>query len=183
MTAAQRARLRTFPYLLRALVPLVLLVLFVVVVAWPRGGDTAKVAEIDPIPSIEQAQQRSPYELLVPQTTGDRALGEGWRATSTRIDSGASAADPFGFRIGYLTPSGQYAMFLESNDAPAAVLASVGPTRGASSAETIDGQTWARADTIARGEIVLTRTVGDVTVLVTGSASLPELSTLAASLR
>lgn len=181
MTATQRARLRTFPYLLRALVPLTLLVLLGVVFAWPRGGDNTKVTQIDPAPAIAQAQLRAPYDLLAPSTSGAGALGENWRPTSTRIDAGASSADPFAFRIGYVTPEGQYAMFLESNDSPAAVLASVGPTRGSGS-ETIDGQTWATTQTSARGETVLTRTVGVVTLVVTGSATLPELSQLAGSL-
>lgn len=181
MTAAQRARLRTFPYLLRALVPLVLLVLLGVLFAWPRGEDNTKVTEIDPAPAIAQAQERAPYDLLAPPASGPGALGEGWRATSTRIDAGASSADPFAFRIGYVTPGGEYAMFLESNDSPAAVLAVVGPTRGSGS-ETIEGQTWASTQTSARGETVLTRTVGDVTVVVTGSATLSELSQLAAAL-
>lgn len=182
MTAAQRARLRTFPYLLRALVPLTLLVLLAVVFAWPRGGDNTKVTEIDPAPAIAQAQERAPYDLLVPPASGAGALGDDWRATSTRIEAGASSADPFAFRIGYVTPDGEFAMFLESNDAPAAVLASVGPTRGSGS-ETIEAQTWASTETSARGETVLTRTVGDVTLVVTGSATLSELSELAASLR
>lgn len=182
MTAAQRARLRTFPYLLRALVPLTLLVVLAVVLAWPRGEDNTQVNEIDPGPAIAQAQQRAPFELLTPATTGAGALSDGWRATSTRIDSAAADTDPFVFRIGYLTPRGQYAMYLQSDDAPAAVLASVGPTTGTAT-ETIDGQAWARTETSRRGEIVLTRSVGDTTLLVTGSASLAELSELAASLR
>lgn len=182
MTAAQRARLRTFPYLLRALVPLTLFVVLAVVLAWPRGEGGTEVTEIDPAPAIAQAQARAPFDLLVPATTGPGALADGWRATSTRIDAGASDADPFSFRIGYVTPAGQYAMVLQSNDAPAAVLASVGPTAGAAS-ETIDGQAWARTQTSRRGEIVLTRTDGPATLLVTGSASLSELSALAASLR
>ena len=62
------------------------------------------------------------------------------------------------------------------------MLSSVGPTRG-SGTETIGGEAWARTETSARGETVLTRTVGDVTVVVTGSAKLSELTELAASLR
>lgn len=182
MTAAQRARLRTFPYLFRALVPLTLLTVLAVLFAWPRGEDNTKVTEIDPAPAIAQAQERAPYDLLVPATSGPGALGDKWRATSTRIDAGTAATDPFAFRIGYVTPDGEFAMFVESNDAPAAVLASVGPTRGSGS-ETIDGQPWATTETSSRGETVLTRTTGDVTLLVTGSAALNDLKALAASLR
>lgn len=182
MTSAQRARLRTFPYLLRALVPLTLLVVFAVIFAWPRGDDTAKVQTIDPAPAIAQAQARAPYDLLVPPSSGPGALGDGWRPTSTRIDAGPASNDPFVFRIGYVTPAGQYATFLESNDAPAAVVASIGATRGQDT-ETIDGVDWTRASTVARGETVLSRTAGEVTLVVTGSAALDELRTLAGSLR
>lgn len=181
MTSAQRARLRTFPYLLRALIPLTLFVVLAVIFAWPRDADETKVTTVDPSPAIAQARERAPYPLLAPAPSGPSALGQHWRPTSTRIEAGATDADPFAFRISYVTPDGEYAMFLESDDAPAAVAAIAGPTE-AKGDHSIDGATWTRAETSKKGETVLTRTIGDVTVLVTGSASLDELSELAGSL-
>lgn len=181
MTSAQRARLRTFPYLLRALIPLTLLVVLAVVLAWPRGSGEEAVTEIDPAPAIAQAQDRAPFTVLVPASSDPLALEGDWKATSTRIEEGSATGGPFSFRIGYVTPEGEYAMFLESDDAPAAVLATAGVTTGTSS-ETIEGQVWSRTETADRGETVLTRTDGGVTLLVTGSAGMDELRELAASL-
>jgi hypothetical protein len=112
--------------------------------------------------------------LLVP--TG---LPGGWRPTSTEFVPAAqySAAS---FRIGYVTPAGKYAEFLESNGPAAAVAAPYGvlTDRGATS---IGGIGWQRFST-AENRTLLRTTRGAVTVIVTGNAPDAELTTLADAL-
>ena len=191
MTPAQRARLRTFPFLLRALLPLGLIVLVIVVLTWPRDSGDGGVHPIDPNPAISQARAQAPYPLLAPPASGPGALPSGWQPTSTRIDD-ASAPDPidslaltpgvYQFRVWYVTPDRKYAQFQESNDAAEAVLAQAGP-RTQSDPVTIAGQTWQRGALSDNGETLLYRTTPDgVTVTVTGSASMAELTTLAEAL-
>jgi hypothetical protein len=190
MTPAQRARLRTVPYLFRALIPLALLVLVVIVIAWPRGTDNGGVHPIDPNPVISQAREQAPYQLLAPVASGVGALPAGWQATSARIDD-ASAPDPadslelasgvYQLRVGYVTPNKDYAQFEESNDAQEAVLSESGP-RTPGDPVKVGSDTWQSGTYSDNGETLLFRSVGDVTVIVTGSASLDELKTLAAAL-
>jgi hypothetical protein len=110
-------------------------------------------------------------------------LPDGYRPTSARTDAGgAEAGDPVTLEIGYLTPSVEYAGFVVSDDARVAAVADV--LDGAQEEGTVDlgGQSWTRGTT-ERGETVLSRTDGDVTVLVTGSATDEELATVAGAVR
>ncbi|MDR1998999.1 MAG: DUF4245 domain-containing protein, partial [Frankiaceae bacterium] len=96
MTSAQRARLRTAANLLRALIPLAALVIVVVVLTWPRGGQQGGPAIVDPGPVIDQARSMAPYTLLAPAQSGPAALPTGWRATSARIDAPGAGGAPAG---------------------------------------------------------------------------------------
>ena len=179
MTPAERNRLRSFPFLLRGLIPLTLLTVLIVVLVWPSNPGNGGVHEIDPAPVIAQAKSVAPYPVLAPATAGPNALPGGWRATSAKIDQ--PAGGPLSLRVGYVTPSGKYAQFLQSNDSAPAVIALAGPSSPDGTVD-INGQTWDRATVRSNDEILLTRTQGGATIAVTGSADLDELRTLAVSL-
>src|SRR3712207_240935 len=92
------------------------------------------------------------------------------------------SGDPVTLEIGYLTPSAEYAGFVVSDDARAAAVEDVLDGAQEEGAVDLGGQSWTRGTT-ERGETVLSRTDGDVTVLVTGSATDEELATVAGAVR
>ena len=177
-SAAERARRLTAVNMAKSLVPLVAIIL--VVVGWYRWqqDDVNPVRTVDPTGTERLAAAQASYPVLVPS-----GLAEGYRPTSARTNAasvgrGASVT----LEIGYVTPSEQYAGFVESDDLQAdavtGVLADATPTGTVQ----VDGAAWTRSTT-ARGETVLWHRSGTVTVLVTGSAGERELETLAGSLR
>jgi len=174
LTPAERQRLRTPANLWRALIPI--LVLVIGLVLWQRLGEpkTNGVHVIDTAAPVAAAQQQAGFPLLLPFD-----LPGGWRPTSTEFTPAArySAAS---FRIGYVTPAGKYAEFLESNGPADAVSAPYGVpiARGGTS---IGGTEW-QEFRIVDNRTLLRATVGAVTVIVTGNADSAELTTLAGSL-
>ncbi len=164
--------------MLRSLVPLVLICL--ALVGWMafKQSDVDTVREVDPATTVQLAAARAGYPVLAPA-----GLPDGYRPTSARTDAGgADAGDPITLEIGYLTPSSEYAGFVVSDDVRADAVDGV--LAGAQEQGTVDldGQTWSRGTT-ERGETVLFRTDGDVTVLVTGSATDEELESVARAVR
>lgn len=201
MTPAQRARLRTTPFLLRAMIPLAVLVIGLVVLVWPRGTDNSGVHEVDPAPVIAQARQLAPYTVLAPAQSGPTALPAGWRATSARMStpdsadaaagasSSGAAPDVFALQLGYITTDGMYAQYQQSNDSPESMLVAFGP-RTESGDVQINGVAWRQGQRSSNGETLLFRTytdpsapaAGPITLIVTGNASLEDLKALAGSL-
>jgi uncharacterized protein DUF4245 len=164
--------------MLRSLAPLVVICLLVV--AWMSFRQTAEdpVREVDPSSSVQLAAARAGYSVVAPF-----GLPDGYRATSARTDAGATEqGDPVTLEIGYLTPSEEFAGFVVSDDEGADAV--TGVLAGAEEGGTVElgGQSWTRS-TSERGEAVLFREAGGVTVLVTGSAGEDELRTVATAVR
>jgi hypothetical protein len=175
LTASDRQRLRTPAYLWRALIPLLVIVGLLVIFTWPKGQVSDGVHMVDTSGPIATARQQAGFAMLAPA-----GLSSDWRATSTElVPAGPGGAGTF--RIGYVSPKGQYAEFLEGNDAPDAVSAQYGPL-SVDGTTTIAGAVWQQYET-ENSRRLFRRTVGKVTVIVTGSASQTELEQLAASLR
>jgi hypothetical protein len=177
--AIERANRLSAANMLRSLLPIVVIIL--AVVGWQafrQGPDEQPVKPVDPSSTEQLAASRAGYPLLVP--TG---LPAGYRPTSARTDAGgAGEGDPVTLQIGYVTPSDRYAGFVISDDASADPLtAALDGARGNGTVD-VGGTAWDRSTT-QRGETALRRTADGVTVLVTGSASLTELETVAGSLR
>ena len=175
LTSAERQRLRTSANLWRALLPLLVLVVLLVVFTWPRAPRSDGIHVIDTAPAITAARSQLGFPILAPVGLSDR-----WRPTSTQLqqagpDSGAS------FRIGYVTPAGQYAELLEGDDAPDAVAAQYGPLAAAGTVS-IGGADWGRYRT-SDGHPLLRLTTGKRTTIVSGTAQQDELAQLAGSLR
>jgi hypothetical protein len=108
-------------------------------------------------------------------------LPDGWRSTSARNSTDPQA--PATLHIGFVTPRHEYAGVEESSGRAEPFLADKLGTGAERRRGTVDigGQTWQRR-TDSRGEAALTRTAGGLTTVVTGSAGLAELRTLAGSL-
>jgi hypothetical protein len=175
LTTAERQRLRTPAYLLRALLPLLVLVVLLVVFTWPRAPHSDGIHVIDTGPAISAARSQLGFSIVVPVGLSDR-----WRPTSTQLQP-AGPASGASFRIGYVTPAGQYAELLEGDDAPDAVAAQYGPLAAAGTVS-IDGASWDRYRT-GDGHSLLRLTTGKRTTIVSGTAQQDELTQLAGSLR
>ena len=175
LNSADRQRLRTPANLWRALVPLLVVVGLLALVNRPGGQSSDGVHVIDPGPAITAARQQAGLQVLAPS-----GLGERWRPTSTELTLAGPAA-PASLRIGYVSPSGNYAELFQSADAPDAVAARYGPL-AAAGATSVGGASWQQYETQAGGRL-LRHTFGTVTVVVTGSAPQPELAELAGSVR
>src|SRR3954452_11475152 len=176
--AMQRAGRLSYANMLRSLLPLVLICL--AIVGWNafRQAPDEGVRQVDPSTTVALAAARAGYPILAPA-----GLGKDYRPTSARTDAGnAAEGDPVTLEIGYLTPSEKFAGFVESDDAKAAPLRAVLDGARDQGTEQVGGQTWTRSTT-QRGETALSRVVGQVTVVVTGSATDEELRPVAASVR
>ncbi len=162
---------RTVADIVRALVPLVLLVLIAVWVFWPRTG--TRVHVVDPSADLRGASRIASYHVVSPQ-----GLPPGWQPTSSRVDQPTSTVVTV--EVGYLSPGEKYARYVQTNLRTDELLAAQLPGAAADGTAMVRGQAWQRYRT-NRGEIALVLP-GTVTLLVTGSAGLDELSALAASL-
>jgi hypothetical protein len=163
---------RTVFGLLRALLPSLAVVVFLV---WWQRGDTRPVPTVDPAPDIAYAKRISPTPLPAPGS-----LPAGWRATSSRVDApSGEGRSPVTLTIGYLTPAERFAQLVVSDRPVGRVLQDSAP--GA----TQDGPGPADFDRYrtARGEPALVSQRGAVTILVTGDASVEDLTLLAESVR
>ncbi|RBY94331.1 DUF4245 domain-containing protein [Blastococcus sp. TBT05-19] len=173
---AERANRLSAANMLRSLLPLVVICLLIVGWAAFRQNDVDPVREVDPTSTIQLADARAGYELLVP--TG---LPEEYRPTSARTDAGnVSEGDPVTLEIGYVTPDGAFAGFVISDAARAAPVDEVLDGATEDGSVDIGGAPWTRSTT-ERGETALSRTDGDVTVVVSGSAADDELREVAAA--
>jgi hypothetical protein len=118
-----------------------------------------------------------PYEVWAPQK--DPA---GWVPNSNRIAKGASGAQVL--YLGYATAKLQHAMFVQSDEKPAAEFASrmAGIARS-SGTQQVGGVTWEQRFREDKKQRSLVRVLPDVTLVVTGTADWPELAELAALLQ
>src|SRR4051794_33562060 len=176
--AVERANRFNYANMLRSLVPLVVICL--AVVGWNafRQNGVDPVREVDSATTVQLAAARAGYPVLAPA-----GLSKDYRPTSARTDAGnAAPGGPVTLEIGYLTPSEQFAAFVESDDPKAAPLRTVLDGAQEQGTEEVGGQTWTRSTT-QRGETALSRVVGQVTVVVSGSATDDELRTVAAAVQ
>ena len=176
--ALERAGRLNAANMLRSLLPLVVICLLIVGWMSFRQNGVDPVREVDPSNAVERAAARADYPLLAPA-----GLPEDYRPTSARTDAGTGVeGDPVTLEIGYVTPSGDFAGFVVSDDGRAEPVRRVlDGARGEASVD-VGGRSWIRSTT-ARDETALSLREGDVTVVVTGSASDEELARVAASVR
>jgi hypothetical protein len=177
-SAADRAARFNAANMLRSLLPLVVIILLIVGWYAFRDGGGDPVRTVDPSSTVQLAASRASYQVVAPA-----GLAEGYRPTSARTDAGAAKqGDPVTLQIGYLTPSGKFAGFAESDDPRADALTSVLDGARQRGSVEVGGTSWARSTT-QRGETALSLRTGSSTVVVSGSATDAELSAVAAAVR
>jgi hypothetical protein len=176
--AADRAARFNAANMVRSLLPLVVIILLIVGWYAFRDNGVDPVRTVEPSSTVQLAASRASYPLVAPA-----GLASGYRPTSARTDAGAAKqGDPVTLQIGYVTPSGKFAGFAESDDPRADALTSV--LNGARQRGTVDvgGAAWTRSTT-QRGETALSTSSGARTVVVSGSATEKELETVAGAVR
>lgn len=158
--------------LVRALLPLVALVLVVVWLSTPTDVDPVRA--VDPGPELAYAAEVADFEVLAAVD-----LPEGWVPTSARVEPTSGRA-PVTVTVGYVTADGRFAQVVQSADVSAAANV-LGEGYAEAGELDVEGVSWTQVET-ADGEAGLLRSEPDVLVVVTGSASLTELRVLAAAL-
>ena len=143
-----------------------------------RPQPEAGIKEIDWRPAAATARAGAEYPVLAPE-----GLSAQWRATSARFETMPSSGGRPVWHLGLVTPGNGYAG-LEQTDGDAArfvrdVVDGAQPV-GESS---IAGQTWQQYGPGANGFRSLVLAQPSSTVIITGSAALPELEQLAGALR
>lgn len=150
----------------------------VVVVFQQRGGRGITV--IDPAPAYAGARNAAAYPVRTPR------LPSAWRATSARSER--SEGGRVTLRVGWITPLGQYAQLVESDRPRAGLLDGElspggGPADRVLGTVAVAGTQWQRLRAAQKGDRAIALTQGKITYLVSGTAGLPELVTLAGALR
>lgn len=135
------------------------LVILVIVPVWflakAPASDEAEIRVVDPAPAIDSFAADAP---TAPVPTG---LPEQWRPTSSTYDGAATS-----LRVGWVTPSQEYAEYAAANGAGADfVERTVG--EGAERLEplVVDGAAW-QLFRDADGSLSLTRSYGEVAVVL-----------------
>jgi uncharacterized protein DUF4245 len=154
-------------------IPLAAIVILYVVLTQPGKQPTNTV---NPGPDFRYAGSQA--GLTMPSPKG---LPAQWRATSSSVKQSGSNG-PVQVKVGYLTPDNQFAQLVESTSPLAQVVRKTISGASAQGIVIVNGTRWDRYRT-GRGEIALAASLSKVAVVITGSAKLDELSSLAVSLR
>ena len=156
-----------------------LLVVVVVMLVAPGNGILGFGKPKETLPYADPSQGAAALKITAPYTSyAPQGLPASWRPTSSRLSTGPKK--PVSWHLGYVTPAGEYAALEESNRSPAAFVAATAPGKAAGVRQ-VAGASWTQyADVKGRA---LVRTLGTVTLVVTGTASYDELATLAGSLQ
>ncbi|MCK2213125.1 DUF4245 domain-containing protein [Actinomadura sp. ATCC 31491] len=118
-----------------------------------------------------------PYRVWAP-----RQDPAGWVPNSNRIAKGENGAQVL--YLGYATAKRQHAMFIQSDERPAAAFAARMANRDkAVGTQQIGGVAWEQRYREDKNQRTLVRFLPDVTLVVTGTADWPELAELAGLLQ
>lgn len=180
-TGRKNARLRqTVKDMVWSMLVVLGVVAVVMLFAWRPEPEAVKV--IDPQQYVAAAAESGDLGVLVPS-----GLSEGWRPTSARWEQTPASGDERVLRIGYVTPSGEYAQISQFAFDPGQ-----DPVRSdlvreqaqgifPDSTRTVDGAKWLAAE--FDGERMLAAQSGTGVVVVSGTAGWGELDQLAQSLQ
>lgn len=157
-----------------------LLVVVGVMLIAPGNGILSFGKPRETLPYADPSQGAAALKLTAPYTSyAPQGLPATWRPTSSRLTA-SDPKKPVSWHLGYATPAGEYAALEESNRPSAAFVAATAPG-SAAGVRQVAGAAWTQY--AAAKDRALVRTVGTVTLVVTGTASYDELATLAAALQ
>jgi Protein of unknown function (DUF4245) len=150
-----------------------------VVVAIP-APHAAEPVTISYRSDLARLTRSAPYPAVAPA-----GLPESWQPVSSSLAvGGANGAGTVTWHLGYMTPDGSLASLEETNASAGAFVRRMTNDGTPLTPSSLDGQTWTRSATPARGQrsMYVTSPAG-FTIVVTGNATWAELRELAASLR
>ncbi|MGH3493558.1 MAG: DUF4245 domain-containing protein [Sciscionella sp.] len=139
-----------------------------------RGAHPNPAPTVDYLSQVAEVQRAAPYTVVVP-----RPEPTGWRATS--VDWG-HPGNSLWWHVGFLTPKNEYVALEESDQNSAQFVARKVPGGHATGRVMVDGHQW-RELAGSDGTTALVRREPPATIVVVGSARLPQLELFAASLR
>lgn len=150
-------------------------VVVVLVLIVPRPSGVSQ-PPIDVSGVAQGARSEAHFTISVPQ-----GLPTEWRATSARLLDGTDNVQTW--HVGYQTADAQYAAVEQAKGATVVWVRS--NTQGGTVVgnQAVDGVTWTQILHQNRLQRTLELTTGDLTTLVTGTASWADLGVLAASLQ
>ncbi len=161
---------------LLAVITLVLVGMYGGVSFSPGGPSGGQVVATDVTGGLQKAEPLVGFPVVIPA-----GLPSGWTPNSFSFteDPGSSTQPPAA-RAGWLTPEGRFITLVQSSGAVTDVLtAELGAAAPATGTVQASGQDWT-VTAGRRAEQAWFRTSGDVTYLITGSASIDDFRTLAA---
>ncbi|GAA0407378.1 hypothetical protein Acor_68980 [Acrocarpospora corrugata] len=136
---------------------------------------TEHIPRVDFTIDTANAARLAPYEVEVPSQ-----VPTGWTSTSSRVTQDKSILT---WRLGFATGQKMHAMLAQSNEAPTAGFASrLANTATVTGTQQIAGNTWEQRFREDKNQRSLVRILPDHTIIITGSADWPELTTLATTL-
>ncbi|MDA0635700.1 DUF4245 domain-containing protein [Nonomuraea sp. MCN248] len=142
----------------------------------PRG-DVEHIPRRDYSITVANFSRTVPYAVWSPAQDP-----EGWIPNSSRVAQGDNGAQVL--HIGYATAAREHAMFIQSDEKPAAGFANrMANSDKSVGTQQVGGQTWERRFREDKKQRTLVRVLPDVTLVVTGTADWTELGRLAAALR
>ena len=138
----------------------------------PSEG-TSPTADVDG--GLTRAAPLVGFPVVVPA-----GLPDGWHPNSFTFTAAPGTAElPAAVRAGWLTDDGRFITLVQSaGQLPQIQQAELGAVESATGTEDVDGTTWTVVPG-RRSEVAWVRPVGDVTYLITGSATPDEFRALA----
>jgi hypothetical protein len=160
---------------LLAVVALILVGMYGGVSFAPNGPNEGQALATDVTGGMQRAAPLVGFPVVIPTE-----LPADWTPSSfSYAEEPGSATAPPAVRGGWLTAQGRFITVIESSGAPATVLtAELGAAAPPSGTELVNGAEWT-VTAGRRSEAAWVRTVGDVTFVITGTASADDFSTLA----
>ncbi len=140
--------------------------------AGPSDG-TAPTADVDG--GLTRAAPLVGFPVVIPA-----GLPDGWHPNSFTFTAAPGSADqPPAVRAGWLSDQGRFITLVQSSgQLPQVQSAELGTVGSATGTEVVDGATWTVVPG-RRSEVAWVRPVGDVTYLITGSATPDDFRALA----
>ncbi|MFI6508582.1 MULTISPECIES: DUF4245 domain-containing protein [Streptosporangium] len=137
---------------------------------------TERIPKVDYSLALADLRRTAPFQVWAPGQ-----VAPGWVPNSSRRTNDGGWTT---WRLGFATAERRHAMLAQSDEKPAAEFANrLANTSTATGTVQIGGVTWEQRVREDKDQRSLVRLLPDVTVVVTGTASWQELSTLAGSLR
>lgn len=139
---------------------------------WFQIKPDNKVEAVDYVTAVKAARGDAGFEVLAPSS-----LPKGWKATTVRYETGGLGQ----WHLGVMTDKGEYIGLEQTGIGTQRAIESFAPDTKDKGKTTVGGKSWQLRQSKG-GETTLLREEGDITVIVTGTATRGVIEDYAASL-